>query len=59
MCSICAIVQKIQQTKQPDAALLDTSQFSTFIDLKQLSVTREVRSAKPLNSQSKNFPEAV
>ncbi|MGL5060588.1 MAG: hypothetical protein ACRC62_11475 [Microcoleus sp.] len=58
MCSICAISQKVQQKKQPDVALLDTSQFSTFIDLKQLSVMREVRSVQPLNSP-KNFPKSV
>ncbi|NJL68658.1 MAG: hypothetical protein HC894_21915 [Microcoleus sp. SM1_3_4] len=36
--------------------MLDTSQFSKVIDLKQLSVTREVRSTKALNSPKK-FPE--
>jgi hypothetical protein len=56
MCRICAIVQKVRQKKQPDATLLDTSQFSKVIDLKQLSVMREVRSTKAINSPKK-FPE--
>jgi len=50
MCRICAIGQQLQKKKQPDLRLLDTSQFSVFIDLKQLSFTRESKSAKPLNS---------
>ncbi|MEG4858942.1 hypothetical protein QUA83_16365 [Microcoleus sp. K1-B1] len=50
MCNICAIGQKSQKKKQPNSGLLDTSQFSVFIDLKQLSSTPEFKSAQPLNS---------
>ncbi|MEG4498876.1 hypothetical protein QUB05_02525 [Microcoleus sp. F10-C6] len=49
MCNICAIGQKWQKKKQPNSGLLDTSQFSVFIDLKQLSSTPEFKSAKPLH----------
>ncbi len=51
MCKICAIAQKVHQKRQPNSQLLDTSQFSRFIDLKQLSYTPKFRSEKPVNSQ--------
>jgi hypothetical protein len=51
MCKICAIGQQLQQKKkQPNSGLFDTSQFSVFIDLKQLSSTPEFKSSQPLNS---------
>lgn len=49
MCNICAIGQQLQNKKQLKSGLLDTSQFSVFIDLKQLSSTPEFKSAKPLH----------
>ncbi|MEG3876196.1 hypothetical protein QT971_18510 [Microcoleus sp. herbarium19] len=50
MCKICAIAQKVHQKRQPNSQLLDTSQFSRFIDLKQLSLIPEFTSAKSLKS---------
>ena len=52
MCKLCAIGQKLQNKKQHNSGLLDTSQFSVFIDLKQLSSTPEFKSTQPLNSPS-------
>lgn len=49
MCKLCAIGQQLQKKKQPNSGLLDTSQFSVFIDLKQLSSIPEFKSAKPSN----------
>jgi hypothetical protein len=46
MCQICAIGQQLPKKKPPHSGLLDTSQFSVFIDLKQLSSTPEFKSAK-------------
>ena len=50
MCKICTIAQKLPNKQQPNSQLLETSQFSRFIDLKQLSFTREFASAKSLKS---------
>jgi len=60
MCKICVSGQQLQQKKkQPNSGLLDTSQFSVFIDLKQLSSTPEVKSAKPLNSHQSSIKPLV
>jgi len=59
MCKICAIGQQLQQKKTPNPGLLDTSQFSVFIDLKQLSSTPEFKSAKPLNSHQLSIKPLV
>ena len=56
MCKICALGQQLQQKKkQHNSGLLDTSQFSVFIDLKQLSSTPEFKSAKPLNTHQSSI----
>lgn len=60
MCKICAIGQQLQQKKKPpNSGLLATSQFSVFIDLKQLSSTTEFKSAKPLNSHQSSIKPLV
>lgn len=59
MCKLCALGQQLQKKKQPNSGLLDTSQFSVFIDLKQLSSTREFKSAKPLNSHQSSIKTLV
>lgn len=60
MCKICALGQQLQQKKkQHNSGLLDTSQFSVFIDLKQLSSTGEFKSAKPLNSHQRSIKPLV
>jgi len=60
MCKICALGQQLQQKKkQPNSGLWDTSQFSVFIDLKQLSSTGEFKSAKPLNSHQRSIKPLV
>jgi hypothetical protein len=59
MCQICAIGKQLQNKKQPHSGLLDTSQFSVFIDLKQLSSTPEFKSAKPLNSSQSSVKPLV
>ncbi|MEG3991397.1 hypothetical protein QUA13_30510 [Microcoleus sp. S28C3] len=59
MCKLCAIGQKWQKKKQPNSGLLDTSQFSVFIDLKQLSSTPEFKSAQPLNSDRSSVKPLV
>lgn len=59
MCKICAIGQQLQQKKKTNSGLLDTSQFSVFIDLKQLSSTPEFKSAKPFNSSQSSIKPPV
>ena len=59
MCKICAIGQKWQNKKPPKLGLFDTSQFSVFIDLKQLSSTPEFKSATPLNSHQSSIKPGV
>jgi len=60
MCKICAIGQQLQQKKKPpNSGLLETSQFSVFIDLKQLSSTPEFKSAKPLNTHLSSIKPLV
>lgn len=59
MCKVCAIGQQLQNKKQPNSGLLDTSQFSVFIDLKQLSFTPQFKSAKPLNSSQSSVKSLV
>jgi len=60
MCKNCAIGQQLQQKKKHlNSGLLDTSQFSVFIDLKQLSSTPEFQSAKPLNSHQSSIKPLV
>ena len=59
MCKICAIGQKWQNKKQPKSGLLDTSQFSVFIDLKQLSSTPEFKSSQPLNSSQSSVKPLI
>ncbi len=59
MCKLCAIGQKWQNKKQPNSGLLDTSQFSVFIDLKQLPSTPEFKSAQQLNSDRSSVKPLV
>ena len=59
MCQLCAIGQKLQNKKQPNSGLLETSQFSVFIDLKQLSSTPEFKSAKPPNNPQSSVKPLV
>ena len=59
MCKLCAIGQKWQKKKQPNSGLLDTSQFSVVIDLKQWSSTPEFKSAQQLNSDRSSVKPLV
>jgi hypothetical protein len=60
MCKICALGQQLQQKKKlPNSGLLDTSQFSVFIDLKQLSSTPEFKSPKSLNTHLSSIKPLV
>ncbi|MEG4987223.1 hypothetical protein QUB08_15840 [Microcoleus sp. BR0-C5] len=59
MCKLCAIGQKWQNKKPSNSGLLDTSQFSVFIDLKQLPSTPEFKSAQPLNSDPSSVKPLV
>lgn len=59
MCKLCAIGQKWQKKKQPNSGLLDTSQFSVVIDLKQWSSTPEFKSAQPPNNPQSSVKPLV
>ena len=59
MCKICAIGQQLQKKKQLKSGLLDTSQFSVFIDLKQLRSTPEFKPDQPLNSDRSSVKPLV
>jgi len=59
MCKLCAIGQQLQKKKQLKSGLLDTSQFSVFIDLKHLSSTPEFKSAKPPNNPQSSVKPLV